>query len=60
MICSVDFILFGYVFGIPAFVMWRLYKNRDELTKEQSEVATGVLEKYHFLTKGYEPDYYYW
>merc|ERR1719499_730545 len=52
--------LFLWVCGIPAFVFWRLWSNRDELLKEENDVAAGVLEKWHFLTKGYEPKYFYW
>jgi len=28
--------------------------------KPTEDIPMGVLEKYHFLTKGYEPEYFYW
>jgi len=52
--------LIFWVFGLLAGVSWRLYVNRKCLTQPTEDIPSGVLEKYHFLTKGYEPRYYYW
>ena len=35
-------LLVFYVFGLPLFVLWRLYMNRDELTKPFEEVDDGM------------------
>jgi len=49
-----------YVFGLPLYVLKRMYNNRDELTKEFDQINKNVLNRFHFLFKGYEPDFYYW
>jgi len=49
-----------YVFGAPIFVWWRLYMNRDELTKPFNEIKPDIINRYHFLIKGYEEQFYYW
>merc|ERR1719410_2883950 len=49
-----------YVFGLPLLVLYRLYQNRDELTKDFVNVNPNVIDRYHFLIKGYEPEFYYW
>jgi hypothetical protein len=53
--------LIFYVFGMPLFVLYRLYKNRTELTKTNfAAINRNVVQRYHFLFKGYEPEFYYW
>jgi len=52
--------LIFYVFGMPLFVLYRLYKNKDELTKDFINVNPNIIDRYHFLIKGYEPRFYYW
>jgi len=52
--------LIFYVFGMPLFVLYRLYKNKAELTKEFKDVNPHIIDRYHFLIKGYEPRFYYW
>ena len=77
-----------YVWGLPLFVLWRLYRNRDELTKKFDQIKPGksqslycllcladfatwsfvctfniysdIINRYHFLSKGYEEKFYYW
>merc|ERR1719204_1338685 len=49
-----------YVFGLPLYVLKRLYNNRDELTKPFERVNKNIVNRYHFLFKGYEPEFYYW
>merc|ERR1712129_287827 len=34
--------------------------NRDELTKDFVNVNPNIIDRYHFLIKGYEPEFYYW
>ena len=31
-----------YVMGLPLFVLWRLYQNRDELTKSFDQINSGM------------------
>jgi len=48
------------VFGLPLFVLYRLCRNKDELAKPFHKIAKNLLNRYHFLIKGYEPRFYYW
>ena len=52
--------LIFWVFGLPLFVLWRLYQNRDELTKPFDQIKPDIINRYHFLIKGYEEQFYYW
>ena len=53
--------LFLYVFGMPLCVGYLLWKNRKELTKENfQDINRHTVQKYHFLFKGYEPQFYFW
>ena len=49
-----------YVFGMPLFVLYRLYLNREELRKPFDQINRNVLKTYHFLFKGYEGEFFFW
>jgi len=59
LLVAVPMLIF-YVFGMPLFVLYRLYLNRDELTKDFKQINKNIVNRYHFLFKGYEPEFYYW
>jgi len=50
----------GYIIGGPLLVFYFLYHSRAELLKPFDQVNKSVVRKYHFLFKGYEPQFYYW
>merc|ERR1719320_981998 len=50
----------GYIIGGPLLVFYLLYHSRAELLKPFDQVNRSVVRKYHFLFKGYEPQFYYW
>jgi len=52
--------LIGYIIGGPLLVFYLLYSSRSELLKPFDQVNKSVVRKYHFLFKGYEPQFYYW
>lgn len=52
--------LVGYIIGGPLLVLYLLYSSRSELLKPFDQVNKSVVRKYHFLFKGYEPQFYYW
>eukprot|EP00495_Collosphaeridae_sp_1-RS-2012_P006867 TRINITY_DN651_c0_g1_i2.p1 TRINITY_DN651_c0_g1~~TRINITY_DN651_c0_g1_i2.p1 ORF type:complete len:376 (+),score=48.58 TRINITY_DN651_c0_g1_i2:1069-2196(+) len=52
--------LLVYIIGGPIIVFYCLYSNRKELHKPFDQVNKSVLNRYHFLFKGYEPQFYYW
>ena len=39
-----------YVWGLPIFVYWRLYSNRDELTKPFDEIKPSMYSLYYSTT----------
>jgi len=50
----------GYIIGGPLLVLYLLYSARAELLKPFDQINKSVVRKYHFLFKGYEPQYYFW
>merc|ERR1712129_612132 len=34
--------------------------NRDELTKDFVNINPNIIDRCHFLIRGYEPEFYYW
>lgn len=52
--------LIFYVLGMPLFVLYRLRKHRLELQKPFKSINRNVVQRYHFLFKGYEAKFYYW